>query len=63
PVDRMLADLLPGSETAGLRDVIETEMRSDFAGLEGELAELRRGAGPNELALGLVLGSPEFQHR
>ncbi len=63
PVDRMLADLLPGSGTAALRDVIETEMRSDFAGLEGALAELRRGAGPNELALGLALGSPEFQHR
>ncbi len=63
PVDRMLADLLPGSETTALQNVIQTEMRSDFAGLEGELAELRRGAGPNELALGLVLGSPEFQHR
>ena len=63
PVDRMLADLLPGSETAALRDVIQTEIRSDFAGLEGALSELRRGAGPNELALGLALGSPEFQHR
>jgi len=63
PVDRMLADLLPGSETAALRQVIQTEIRSDFGGLEGALAELRRGAGPNELALGLALGSPEFQHR
>jgi uncharacterized protein (DUF1800 family) len=63
PVDRMLADLLPGSETSGLRDVIQTEIRSDFAGFERALAELRRGAGPNELALGLALGSPEFQHR
>ncbi len=63
PVDRMLADLLPGAETSALQDVIQTEMRSDFAGLEGALAELRRGAGPSELALGLALGSPEFQHR
>lgn len=63
PVDRMLADLLPGSATAGLREVIDTEIQSDFAGLEGALAELRRAAGPSELALGLALGSPEFQHR
>jgi len=63
PVDRMLADLLPGSETTALRDVIQTEVQSDFAGLEGALAELRRGAGPSELALGLALGSPEFQRR
>jgi uncharacterized protein (DUF1800 family) len=62
-VDRMLADLLPGAETAALQEVIQTEIRSDFAGLEGALAELRRGAGPNELALGLALGSPEFQRR
>jgi hypothetical protein len=59
----MLADLLPGAETAALQEVIQTEIRSDFAGLEGALAELRRGAGPNELALGLALGSPEFQRR
>lgn len=63
PVDRMLADLLPGAETTALQEVIQTEIRSDFAGLEGALAELRRGAGPSELALGLALGSPEFQHR
>jgi uncharacterized protein (DUF1800 family) len=63
PVDRMLADLLPGSETTALRDVIQTEIQSDFAGLEGALADLRRGAGPNELALGLALGSPDFQRR
>jgi len=63
PVDKMLADLLPGLETTALRDVIQTEVQSDFAGLEGALAELRRGAGPNELALGLALGSPEFQRR
>jgi uncharacterized protein (DUF1800 family) len=63
PVDRMLSDLLPGSGTTALRDVIETEIRSNFAGLAGALGELRYGAGPNELALGLALGSPEFQHR
>lgn len=63
PVDRMLAALLPGAETAALREVIETEIRSDFAGLGGALADLRRGAGPGEMALGLALGSPEFQRR
>jgi uncharacterized protein (DUF1800 family) len=62
-VDGMLSALLPGSEATGLRDVIQSEIRSDFAGLDDALAEVRRGAEWRELALGLVLGSPEFQRR
>ena len=61
PVEEMLANILPGVDTSELGATIATEMESGFAGLDGTLAELRRQAGPRELALGLALGSPEFQ--
>ena len=63
PPNAMLGKVLPGQPTLGLQRAIKAEVESDFAGLDGSLAELRRGAGTGELALGLALGSPEFQYR
>ena len=50
-----------GSFFRRLRETIASEMRSDFSGLEQVAADLRRRGGPGQLALGLALGSPEFQ--
>jgi uncharacterized protein (DUF1800 family) len=61
PLDQMLSDILPGMDTSGLSATIAAEMQSGFAGLDGTQAELRRQSGPSDLALGLALGSPEFQ--
>ena len=61
PVDALLAEILPGVDTSGLSVTIEQEMSGGFAGLEGPLAEMRDRNAPGELALGLALGSPQFQ--
>ncbi len=63
PLDEMLTEILPGVDTSGLSATIASEIRSGFAGLDGRLADMRRQAGPSELALGIALGSPEFQRR
>ena len=57
----MLEEILPGLDTAELAATIEAELAGT---MEAELAATsaaRRGAGPRELALGLILGSPAFQ--
>ena len=61
PLAEMLGSVLPGVDTSNLRETIASEMRSDFSGLEEAAADLRRRGGPGQLALGLALGSPEFQ--
>ncbi len=57
----MLEEILPGLDTAELAATIEAELAGT---IEAELAgtsTARPGGGSRELALGLILGSPEFQ--
>jgi uncharacterized protein (DUF1800 family) len=57
----MLEEILPGVDTTELAATIEAELAGMIGAELAGTSAARRRAEPRELALGLILGSPEFQ--